>query len=321
MTDTDPGTTVIESKVAPSFVIRCFLVGLLCLVLGLWGIWDYVEIIPNQERSFSRAEVCRTFNRYAEPILSQTSEPLTEEKKAFFESVLHNLKLEGGPEISAEINSILATQATSTELPLADLETLLNQDVLPKAIQTWATDHGVSEHSETQAPPNSRPTWLATETAMVTAARRGRIDLDQLRKAALLAEGQLQLYGEAEQPSSYDRPVQWLFILCLPFAPWYGWQLIQQSRRRYRLLPDGTLELPGETWQPEDLVDIDMSRWMRSSKAWVVHQDGHRVLLDDYVFKNMFRLIGSIASARDPNAWTDEAKPVKKPENEEVDDS
>jgi hypothetical protein len=133
-----------------------------------------------------------------------------------------------------------------------------------------------------------------------------------LRRGLHLAQSQLGLYGEVEQPSAYDRPVQWLFILCLPFVPWYVWGVVANRRKRYAIDLDGTLHLPGENWPPADIADIDMGRWMKSSKAWVVHTDGHRVLLDDYIFKGVYRIVGELASARYPDQWTDEAKRVKK---------
>jgi len=35
------------------------------------------------------------------------------------------------------------------------------------------------------------------------------------------------------------------------------------------------------------------------------------VLLDDYLFKGIFRIVGELAAARYPDQWTDEAKKVK----------
>jgi hypothetical protein len=71
------------------------------------------------------------------------------------------------------------------------------------------------------------------------------------------------------------------------------------------------LHLPGDVWSSQDITDIDMKRWMKSSKAWVVHTDGRRVLLDDYLFKGIFRIVGELAAAQYPDLWTDEAKKIK----------
>jgi hypothetical protein len=43
----------------------------------------------------------------------------------------------------------------------------------------------------------------------------------------------------------------------------------------------------------------------------VVHTDGRRVLLDDYLFKGIFRIVGELAAAQYPDLWTDEAKKIK----------
>ena len=111
-----------------------------------------------------------------------------------------------------------------------------------------------------------------------------------------------------------------VFILCLPFAPWYAWTLIKHGRRRYRLDEDGTLHLPEGTWAAEDIADIDMGTWMKSSKAWVVHTDGTRVMLDDYIYKPLWRIVGELAASRYPEAWTEEAKPVKPKADENADE-
>ena len=51
--------------------------------------------------------------------------------------------------------------------------------------------------------------------------------------------------------------------------------------------------------------------WMAKSIAWLVHSDGTRVKLDDYKHKNLYLIVGAIASRLHPDQWTPEAKPVK----------
>jgi len=312
--------TPIRARLSPSYTIKTLLVAVVCLVLGVWGVWDYVEIIPQQERFFSRAEVCRSYRQLAEPIVSGSTPASDANGNAFITAVLDNLAIEGGAGITSEIDGLRAAVSAGGPSAIDRLGVLLVQRVLPDAVQQAQAD-GTTQDSidgdtaKITTGPTSPATWFTAERAMIEGIRnRTTISgdaSDQLRLGLQLSESQLQLYGEAERPSAYDRPVQWLFILCLPFVPWYIWQLMQNKRRTYALHADGALDLPGETWSSGDLADIDMGRWMRTSKAWVVHTDGHRVLLDDYIFKGIHRIVGAIASERYPDQWTDEARKVK----------
>ncbi|MDP6987739.1 MAG: hypothetical protein QGG74_06815 [Phycisphaerales bacterium] len=308
--------TTIEARLATSYTIRSVIVAIVCLVLGVWGIWDYVEIIPRQEREFTRAEVCRAFNRYAEPIVVGSEEPTKKLAAAFMTTVVNNLAVEGGAAIETEIDGLRAAVSNGEGHAIDTLESLLVKRLLPESVQRAAKAQGLEEGAMLQTKPRSESTWLAAESAMVSGTRTPTTALGEataaLKQGLQLAQNQLNLYGEVDQPSTYDRPMQWLFILCLPFVPWYLWGILVNRRKRFALDADGTLHVPGETWSPQDLADIDMKKWMSKSKAWVVHTDGHRVLMDDYIFKGVFRIVGEIASARYPDEWTDEAKRVKK---------
>ena len=59
---------------------------------------------------------------------------------------------------------------------------------------------------------------------------------------------------------------------------------------------------------------------MSKSIASVVHQDGQRVKLDDYLHKNTHLIVGTLASERYPDEWDAEAKVVR-PEEPEEDDA
>ncbi len=117
--------------------------------------------------------------------------------------------------------------------------------------------------------------------------------------------------GEVTEPGKYDRLTQWAFMLCLPFVPYYLWMYFAGRRRVYRLDDEGTLHTPQGTWTRPQIADIDMNRWMAKSIAWVVHNDGSRIKLDDYKFRKLNLIIGAIASRLHPDDWDDEARPVK----------
>lgn len=125
--------------------------------------------------------------------------------------------------------------------------------------------------------------------------------------------------GQPEKPARLDHIMQWGFIACLPFAPYYLWVYLSTRRREYLLDDDGALHLPEVgIWSRDEISDIDMSRWMKKSIAWVIHTDGTRVKIDDYKHRNAHLIIGAIAHRMYPEQWEIDAKAVKGDEDEEA---
>ncbi len=114
-----------------------------------------------------------------------------------------------------------------------------------------------------------------------------------------------------DPPAKYDRLVSWLFILSIFGAPYCFWMIHAARKQGYRLDDDGTLTTPAGSWSAQDIADIDMSRWMAKSVAQVVHRDGARVKLDDYVQRNTHLIVGKLASERYPDQWDEQAKLIK----------
>ncbi len=120
--------------------------------------------------------------------------------------------------------------------------------------------------------------------------------------------------GTPSPPGKYDRLIKGLlFIPCLPFGLYLIGFSAYLCRRTYRLDDDGTLHLPQGAWKPEEITDIDMGRWMKKSIAHVVHANGQRAKLDDYQYRDMFRIVGAIAARLHPNEWDTNAKLLKPP--------
>jgi hypothetical protein len=119
------------------------------------------------------------------------------------------------------------------------------------------------------------------------------------------------------RPSKFDRPVQWIYIACLPFAIQPLLTLLRLRRQRYQLDENGSLHFAGDSalgsgiWPVSEIADIDMHRWMAKSIAWVVQTSGTRLKLDAYLHKNLDLIIGAIASRLHPEQWQPDAKPVK----------
>jgi hypothetical protein len=120
-------------------------------------------------------------------------------------------------------------------------------------------------------------------------------------------------------PDFYDRPVQlWVYMVgCgLVSTPWFVWAWVTSARRRYRLDDDGTLHTPVGTFPPEDLADINMSRWMSKSIATVVTTSGTHIRMDDYKYRNTHLIVGALASRFHPEDWTEDARDRRKLEAE-----
>ena len=55
-----------------------------------------------------------------------------------------------------------------------------------------------------------------------------------------------------------------------------------------------------------------MSIWMKKSIARVeVKGETGPIVLDDYEYENVYLIVGALAHRFHPDAWTEEAKPVK----------
>ena len=198
----------ITTTIARHYALRLIITAVVCVVLGLWGIYDYAIGIPRQEKAAARFET-----------------------------------------LTAEIG---------------ELEAQANQ-------------RGLS----------------ATELA------------EYERKSRELKE-----LGTPTAPGKYDRPIQWSFIICLPFGIHLGWAYLRTRRRTYGLDDDGTLSMPEGTWKRDEIKDMDMAQWMSKSVAYAVNTDGTRVKLDDYKHKNLHLIIGAIASRLHPDQWDGEAKAI-----------
>ncbi|MEE2907627.1 MAG: hypothetical protein VX527_07320 [Planctomycetota bacterium] len=249
----------LHASVATSFSLRALFVAAICLVLGLWGIYDYVWSIPAKELAFNRGEITRDVHSSLDAIDAGEQSPIIQE------TVLM---------LDAQLDEPLPGNVGPDQLSWRDTLRIYRNGINP---------------------PNtvSQTDWPAMRQA-----------------ARVESDAGLKLYGDATPPSKYDRPMQWLFILCLPFVPWYLWALFSTGARKYRLDPDGTFHLPEVTLKPGDIADIDMSRWMAKSICWVVSATEARIKLDAHIYKGLDTIIGVIAHRLHPNDWSLDARPM-----------
>ena len=263
----DEGTNEVgfTTKLAARYWLKTIIMATVCIVLGLWGVWDYAVAIPRDAMEAARAETLRT--------------------------VKNGLDTESGSE-----HRVTAVVALDSAIGLDD-----NQDA----------------------------SWSKSLEMMMRALSVG--DLESQRVAMELVEEGLNEYGDVTAPSKFDRPMQWMFILCLPFGVYYIWVYFKMSKRAttYLLTDVGVLTTPEGTWSPDKIADIDMSRWIAKSgnarSTWtakVVLEDGSTVILDDFIYKDMHHIIGKLAHGFYPDEWTVLARRVKTktPESQEEDE-
>ncbi len=228
---------------------------IVCIVLGLWGIWDYVVAIPKAETGATR-----------DALLDDTVRPAMETEL-------------GSDERSA------ATVLLDVNIENLNFDT--NSD------------------------------WIASVEIFKDSLANSAVS-DPIYEEALQRE--LNLYGDITPPSKYDRPMQWLFILCLPFGLYYfrAYIIMNKKAGMYCLDDDGTLTTPEGVWKSNEISDIDMSRWIAKTgnarSTWIakaVVEGGQPVVLDDYIYHDMHMIIGSIAHRFYPDQWTPLARRVK----------
>lgn len=241
-------------KLATRYWLKTIIMTIVCIVLGVWGVWDYSVKIPQAERAVSRATLLRIVN--AGLITQQGSKDRSEAFTA--------------------INDAIEKDDPQDDAWSDELETLKD-----------AVFGG---------------------------------DLKSQRIAIAIVEDRLQEYGSVIKPGKFDRPMQWLFISCLPFGLYYFWGYWKMNHKAslYKLNDDGTLFTPDKTWGANEIADIDMSRWIAKTgnarSTWIatlIMKDGTKVVLDDYVYKDMHLFIGKFAHQFYPDQWTPIAKRVK----------
>lgn len=143
-----------------------------------------------------------------------------------------------------------------------------------------------------------------------------RLLSDAQREEWAAVDDELVAFGGRvpEEPARWDRPVKlWLYVILSGGlgVVWFGTSLILLHRRRYRLDDDGSLEHPDGRWTKDEIVGIDMDRWMEKSIATVRHRDGTRIKLDAYKYRDLHLIIGEIAHRFEPDRWHRDGRLVK----------
>ncbi len=269
----------ITTKLQTKYTLQKVFVILLCLVMGLWGVYDHEVKIPAKARAYERGQVClKTKNALeADPASPTTGGKLAEAKTALDEQF--RKLLDGG--------DVKLTTPEEAERAIESIRARNEEDWL-KVLILFQLALGEAQNRTASQDPSNQFT-MAYEVA-----KKGVDDT-----------------ADVTPPGRFDQATQWMFILCLPFVPYFAWSLIRARRRVYSLDDDGTLHAPEGTWTKDRVSDIDMSRWMAKSIAHVEVEGGERVKLDDYVYRNTHLIVGALASERYPEEWDAQARQQK----------
>jgi hypothetical protein len=274
-----PITTRLQTK----YVVRMIIISLVAIVLGAWGILDAISI-PQRARLYERGEVYRTVKGALEIAIQQPGSD------------------EASQKVQAAAEAVAGAFAKLRELGI-------DSESLPPEERAKKFTEALKARNELQ--------WLG-ELLLMRGALEEASRLKPLESPSPdyqsvyeKLKGRVDETGDITKPAAYDVYIKGLvFIPCLPFGfLMLGW-LLWVRRRVYRLDEDGTLHLPRSlgSWPADEIADIDMSRWMAKSVATVVHTDGRRVKLDDYVHRDVHLIVGAIASGKYPDQWDEQAK-------------
>jgi len=265
---------------------RLFMI-VVCAVLGVWGLYDYVIKIPVNQTLVARGEVYREVRRSIEVAVSFP--PGSVEAR--------NAVLQGHGAIREALAPMLEAGRTDAGDTRLDSAKFMDQ-LRARNEEQWFQELLLMDVALQEVSMGLR------ESDGSMSAEFG-VFVDEFLLPRVNATAAIS------PPSDFDRLIQWAFILCLPMVPWLAWALIRDSRGGYTLDDDGTLHYPGGSIGSDAVADIDMKRWMAKSIAEVVASDGRRVRLDDYIHRDTHRIVGAYAHRFYPDAWTTEAKEIR----------
>lgn len=303
----------IRTSIARHYAVRLIVMSIVMFVLGMWGVYDYLVGIPAHQRAFERYQVLSLTQAALRPDLR--GEELTEATSAARTAIDH------------ELNLVLDDHAKRTGIDRARMnepewrllmvvqmgEPTPEMDAAKAHADYESTAKVVQSLRETDELEWVKGLLLFSQALAMPRTPSGDLT-DQQRAVYGITEQQMNAIAKDEvpaKPSTFDHVVQLAYISLLLCVPYFLWVYVATVKRVYTLDEDGSLHSPEGSWPRDEIADIDMSRWMSKSLAYVVHKDGRRIMLDDYKHKDMFRIVGALAHRFYPDEWTEEAKPVK----------
>jgi len=288
----------LTTRLKRGHVLRQLIIGIVCVVLGVWGVYDYVYTIPMQQQAHERYVVASAVQAALE------SKPADDDFDDNREAALQEIRSSANKLLETRLNEQIEGSGKSA----SDLQSLSEEDrqiELSKEDEMWLAFLMQSEAAvRSPRPMTGKETLTEQQTIAFENAQ------------TLVNEN-----AEVSKPERYDRIMKGLvFIPCLPIGAYMVLMLGLQSRKRYTLNEQGDLKLAnGQLWKRDEIADIDMDKWMRKSVALVKHTDGIReAKLDDYIHQDMHLIVGALAHRFYPDQWTEDARPVKSEEDEQA---
>ena len=284
----------VTTSLSRAYLLQRIFTLVVCLGLGLWGVYDYFVRIPHEAEAYQRFRVCESVRDALEPRSDETSNGSNHDQRV---STAEEL-------VDARVSALLGGTGNGDSLqsvPENEEELQRKAERLQDAVQSLDSD--------------GQKQWLVALALFKNALNTPRDPSETLKgvhqAAWKVASDGVAAFDDAAPPGKWDRLTQIGFILCLLGVPWAGWSLVRAKSERFVLNDDGTLVTPEGEYAPEKIADIDMSRWMKKSIAYVVITDGQRIKLDDYLHRNTHLIVGAIASQMYPDQWTEDAREVK----------
>lgn len=264
----------VETSVSRMHTGRSIALAIMCLVFGLWGLYDYMISIPNQAWQAQIKNVVSIVQQS----LTSTDQDLNQEALAAIDEMLKELQAR----LNNAANSLSQNNSSPEELQQRLVE---------------------EENRDIQL------VIILSQSKVVLENREANPELTRLVNERINSE--MRGLEEVTAPGKFDSAIQWLFIICLPFTVYFLWQWLSIRTNKYVLEDDGSLQTPEGHFSAEEVVDIDMSRWMAKSVATVVLANEQLIKLDAYIHTNLDKIVGILAHKFHPDKWKEDAKPVK----------
>ena len=285
----------ITTSLKRSYVLQRVVLAVLCVGLGAWGVMDYFVWLPAKQKAFVRAEVYRAVN---DAITAHG----TGAENATSSMELADARLQTAAAEVSEVARDAMTTEESDSLSVEQKADRMREALEGANLQQWLFEL----------------TMLKTALDEVKQTPPGRVPerSEQFLQIADMLKLRLSETDDISEVSTVDRVTRGvLFMPCLPYGLWLFYALARMRRIRYVLDDDGTLKTPGGDIAPDQIADVDMSRWMAKSFATIKLTDGREVKIDDFYHQDAHLIIGQLAHERDPEAWNDDATPVKPEES------
>ncbi|MCH2114418.1 MAG: hypothetical protein MK171_05855 [Pirellulales bacterium] len=303
----------ITCKIAPYRIRRLLLAALACLLLGLWGIYDYTVSAPAKRRQSDQYTLLKNIKAVLDTDPSAlTYKPLLLAAQSATQQELQTILVKRSAELGTAIREPADPDYASWLLLLL---ANTNKNIPPPKSMEPGDVRADARRMTDSMRGDPRFGWFCNVVVNACALQRPRQPGEPLQDICLVAHSTasqlLASMGVPNAPNTFDQLAQWLFLLGIPLTPYLVWLTITSRHQAFQLEEDGSLAFHGSHWPSQDIIDIDMSQWLSQSIAYLVHRDGTRIKLDDFHYQNLFEIVGIFAARFYPEKWTIDGRRVE----------